>query len=115
MKLLVATEMTNGIDENDHKMAIIGESVYLATHCDKLTCSCQISFEGLISRQLTTTAIVKEVEYTIDEFISKCLRLSSKITQQEIVGYLALVNGMEIGQLVRREANNILIVNSFYY
>lgn len=107
--------MTNGAEDDDHKMAIVGELVYLAVHCNSKDCSCQISFEGLTSYQSTTTAIVKEVEFNSVELMTKCLRLNSQITQQQVFEYLAIVNGMSIGQLVRREGKKLLIVNSFYY
>jgi hypothetical protein len=121
MKVLVATHETQGQRANDFCYCIEGELVTVGLVCaaDENDpdggCGCGRSFSGLNSHKATTTAKVKEVDLSEEDYIEA---LRSSLEQQgwptEDVGELAawlteLVASWPTGAIVERRLDDILI------
>ena len=107
MKLLVATEETQGHRASDFTWCTSGEMVSVASRiCDRDReegpdggCGCGRSFSGLESGKATTTAIVRDVDgYTFDDLI-EAVR-SRYYGQAPASGFLE----SDAGQVVAEEA-----------
>lgn len=74
MKVLVATTTTKGKRLDDFSSAIDGELVFDAGPCEDVIrgerwdCSCSIAFRGLASGELTTTAMVADLDFGLREY-----------------------------------------------
>jgi hypothetical protein len=75
MKILVATQLTQGTKRGDYHHCIDGESVWMQEPCatDRLDpdgrCGCGRGFAGAASHRATTTAQVVESDLTRDDVI----------------------------------------------
>jgi hypothetical protein len=76
MKVLVATAQTQGMRVGDFTYCIEGELVTVGLICRKDRadparglCGCGRAFAGLNSHRATTTAIVKAVDITYDDYV----------------------------------------------
>lgn len=59
MKVLVATNETQGLFEGDYSWTVDGELVYIqSVSCSSPTCGCTRGFAGMSSSRATTTAMV---------------------------------------------------------
>lgn len=70
MKLLVADKSLQET-EDDFFWCTVGEIVVISPICEKglkNICGCERSFTGLESRKATTTAVVKDVDMSQEEF-----------------------------------------------
>src|SRR3979411_381741 len=85
MKVLVATAETQGLRPNDFDFCVEGELVTVGLVCapDRRDpdggCGCGRAFAGLNSHRATTTAKVKEIELSEDDYVEA---LRSSLTQQ---------------------------------
>ena len=86
MKLLTATNRTQGYRANDFDWCIKGELVHIGDVCaaDREDpdgrCGCGRSFAGLNSHQATTTAMIRDVPgFTVADFVEA---LRSSLDQQ---------------------------------
>ncbi|NYD65564.1 DUF7715 family protein [Agromyces atrinae] len=79
MKVLVATRETQGDRQSDVMTAIEGELVFMIDPCGESrrqpdgACPCGITFVGMTSDEITTTAVVRELELTRSHFV-QCLQ-----------------------------------------
>jgi hypothetical protein len=80
MKVLVATDETQGKRPTDVMEGIDGELVFMVDVCPFSRrfpygpCDCGITFRGMVSDGVTSTAIVRDlVQLTLDQYI-ECLR-----------------------------------------
>lgn len=84
MRMLVATNLTNGDSPNDFDYCVEGELVYLQEPCARDqrdpngSCGCGRSFAGLSSHRSTTTALVVDTELTEED-----LRLALRASLEE--------------------------------
>jgi len=123
MKVLVATSETQGQRPNDFDYCVEGELVTVGVVCatDRRDpdggCGCGRAFAGLNSHRATTTAKVKEVELSEDDYVEA---LRSSLAQQgwptsevaELAGWLAeLVSEWPVGTIVERRVDDILVRN----
>ena len=123
MKVLVATSETQGQRPNDFDYCVEGELVTVGLVCatDRRDpdggCGCGRAFAGLNSHRATTTAKVKEVELSKDDYVEA---LRSSLAQQgwptsdvaELAGWLAqLVSEWPVGTIVERRIDDILVRN----
>ena len=123
MKVLVATSETQGQRRNDFDYCVEGELVTVGLVCatDRRDpdggCGCGRAFAGLNSHRGTTTAKVKEVELSKNDYIEA---LRSSLAQQgwptsdvaELAGWLAqLVSEWPVGTIVERRIDDILVRN----
>ena len=79
MKVLMATDQTQGTRPSDVMEGIEGELVFMVDPCPYSRqfpygpCDCGITFRGMVSDGVTSTAIVREMEnLTLDEYVA-CL------------------------------------------
>jgi hypothetical protein len=121
MKVLVATSDTQGQRGNDFSYCIEGELVTVGLVCaaDEQDpdggCGCGRAFAGLNSHKATTTAKVKDVELSEEDYVEA---LRSSLAQQgwptEDVGELAawlvqLVSTWPTGSVIERRLDDIFI------
>ena len=121
MKALVATRATQGQRENDFNFCVEGELVTVGLVCatDRHDpdggCGCGRAFAGLNSHRATTTATVKEVELSADDYIEA---LRSSLAEQgwptadvgELAAWLAqLVGEWPVGTVVERRLDDIQV------
>lgn len=121
MKVLVATSDTQGQRGNDFSYCIDGELVTVGLVCaaDEENpdggCGCGRAFAGLNSHKATTTAKVKDVELSEEDYVEA---LRSSLAQQgwptEDVGELAawlvqLVSTWPTGSVIERRLDDIFI------
>ena len=121
MKVLVATSDTQGQRGNDFSYCIEGELVTVGMVCaaDEEDpdggCGCGRAFAGLNSHKATTTAKVKDVELSEEDYVEA---LRSSLAQQgwptEDVGELAtwlvqLVSTWPTGSVIERRLDDIYI------
>jgi hypothetical protein len=121
MKVLVATSDTQGQRGNDFSYCIEGELVTVGLVCaaDEEDpdggCGCGRAFAGLNSHKATTTAKVKDVELSEEDYVEA---LRSSLAQQgwptEDVGELAtwlvqLVSTWPTGSVIERRLDDIYI------
>jgi hypothetical protein len=119
MKVLVATSDTQGERDNDFSYCIEGELVTVGLVCaaDELDpdggCGCGRAFAGLNSHRATTTAKVKDVELSEDDYVEA---LRSSLAQQgwptedvaELAAWLVqLVSSWPIGAVIERRLDDI--------
>jgi hypothetical protein len=75
MKILVATELTQGTNPSDYHYCVEGELVWIQEPCDRGRadpdggCGCGRGFAGAASHRATTTALVVESELTRDQVV----------------------------------------------
>ncbi len=121
MKVLVATNDTQGQRSNDFCYCIEGELVTVGLVCaaDERDpdggCGCGRAFAGLNSHKATTTAKVKEVELSAEDYVEA---LRSSLEQQgwptedvpELAAWLTeLVDSWPTGTIVERRLDDIEI------
>ncbi len=121
MKVLVATSDTQGQRGNDFSYCIEAELVTVGMVCaaDEADpdggCGCGRAFAGLNSHKATTTAKVKDVELSEEDYVEA---LRSSLAQQgwptEDVGELAtwlvqLVSTWPTGSVIERRLDDIYI------
>lgn len=121
MKVLVATNDTQGQRTNDFCYCIEGELVTVGLICaaDESDpdggCGCGRAFAGLNSHKATTTAKVKEVELSEEDYV-EALRSSLEVqgwpTEDvpELAAWLTeLVDSWPTGAIVERRLDDIYI------
>jgi hypothetical protein len=75
MKILVATALTQGVDDDDYHYCVDGELVWIQESCDRDKndpagpCGCGRGFAGAASHRATTTAMVVESEMTRNDVV----------------------------------------------
>lgn len=75
MKVLVATSHTQGTRSHDFDHCVEGELVWIDEPCRRgrvdpdNSCGCARAFAGLMSHQATTTARIREVNFTPAEYV----------------------------------------------
>src|SRR5438270_11282699 len=80
MKVLVATRLSQGMRELDFDDCVEGELVWITEPCgrglapDRSYCSCSITFVGVASVGMTTTATVTDLEAMTPARYSDALR-----------------------------------------
>ncbi len=119
MKVLVATSDTQGARDNDFSFCIEGELVTVGLVCaaDEQDpdggCGCGRAFAGLNSHKATTTAKVKEVDLSEEDYVEA---LRSSLAQQgwptedvaELAAWLIeLVASWPVGTIVERRLDDI--------
>jgi hypothetical protein len=121
MKVLVATNNTQGQRSNDFCFCVEGELVTVGLICaaDESDpdggCGCGRAFAGLNSHKATTTAKVKEVDLSEEDYIEA---LRSSLEQQgwptedvaELAAWLTeLVDSWPTGAIVERRLDDIYL------
>ncbi|WP_395110376.1 hypothetical protein [Actinomadura sp. SCN-SB] len=122
MKLLTATNVSQGYRDNDFALCVEGELVHIGEVCarDKGNpdggCGCGRSFAGLNSHLATTTAMVREIPgFTDDDYV---LALRSSLEQQGCDASFAeheaallriLVRDWPVGVIVERRLDEIVV------
>lgn len=89
MKVLVATALTQGTRPSDVMRCVDGEFVALIAACPASRrnpygrCDCGITFRGLSSGEVTTTAVVREVPGMGLDIYVDCLDASHRLARAE--------------------------------
>ncbi|WP_185994645.1 DUF7715 family protein [Nocardioides campestrisoli] len=89
MKLLVATQRTQGTSEEDYAWCVPGELLWLPMMCDddrlypEHGCGCSRGFGGLTSHKATTTAEIVERDFSEDDLR---LAVTTSLTDQGWLG-----------------------------
>ncbi|MGH3240735.1 MAG: DUF7715 family protein [Spirillospora sp.] len=122
MKLLTATNSTQGFRDSDFDWCVEGELVHIGMVCARDRddpdggCGCGRSFAGLNSHRATTTAMVREVPgFTGDDYV---LAIRSSLEQQgcdpsfaehEAALLRCLVRDWPVGVIVERRLDEIVV------
>ncbi|GAA4229729.1 hypothetical protein GCM10022254_22830 [Actinomadura meridiana] len=122
MKLLTATNSTQGFRDNDFDWCVEGELVHIGMVCalDRDDpdggCGCGRSFAGLNSHRATTTAMVREIPgFGEDDYV---LAIRSSLEQQgcdpsfaehEAALLRCLVRDWPVGVIVERRLDEIVV------
>lgn len=73
IKVLSATAATQGARSDDYNLCVEGELIWFPPTCSSPAkaerCGCERGFGGLNSHRATTTAMVREVDLTRDEYV----------------------------------------------
>jgi hypothetical protein len=119
MRVLVATSQTQGHRENDFDFCVEGELVTVGLVCaaDEQDpdggCGCGRAFAGLNSHRATTTAKVKEVELSEEDYV-EALRSSlpsraGRPRMGELADWLAQLGRWPVGSVIERRGDDMLI------
>ncbi|TDD24702.1 hypothetical protein E1287_37905 [Actinomadura sp. KC06] len=122
LKLLTATNSTQGFRDNDFDWCVEGELVHIGLVCARDRddpdggCGCGRSFAGLNSHRATTTAMVREIPgFTDDDYV---LAIRSSLEQQgcdpsfaehEAALLRCLVRDWPVGVIVERRLDEIVV------
>ena len=123
MKVLVATDRTQGDRANDYNFCIEGELVRINEVCTRDRgdpdggCGCGRGFGGLNSHRATTTARIAEVPFSLADY---AMALQSSLQQQgwdpcddcamsEAVDLAALVLGWPSDSVVERRLDQLVV------
>lgn len=122
MKLLTATNVGQGLRDNDFDWCVEGELVHIGMVCARDRddpdggCGCGRSFAGLNSHRATTTAMVREIPgFTEDDYV---LAIRSSLEQQgcdpafaehEAALLRCLVRDWPVGVIVERRLDEIVV------
>jgi hypothetical protein len=122
LKLLTATNETQGFRDNDFALCVEGELVHIGVVCSRDEgdpdggCGCGRSFAGLNSHLATTTAMVREIPgFTDDDYV---LAIRSSLEQQgcdpsfaehEAALLRILVRDWPVGAIVERRLDEIVV------
>ncbi|TMQ90388.1 hypothetical protein ETD83_35625 [Actinomadura soli] len=122
LKLLTATNSTQGFRDNDFDWCVEGELVHIGMVCARDRddpdggCGCGRSFAGLNSHRATTTAMVREIPgFTDDDYV---LAIRSSLEQQgcdpayaehEAALLRCLVRDWPVGVIVERRLDEIVV------
>lgn len=121
MKLLTATNATQGFRDNDFDWCVEGELVQIGSVCasDQADpdsgCGCGRAFAGLNSHRATTTAMVREVPLTEEDYVEA---IGSSLSQQgydpsfaehEAAMLRRLVLDWPVGAIVERRLTQIAV------
>lgn len=126
MKVLVATDRTQGEESGDYTWCVPGELLWITMVCARdrrdpaQGCGCGRGFGGLTSHRATTTAEVIEVDFSEDDLrlaVRTSLTdqgwLAAGLTEQdsaevvdEVVGDIgAVIDSLPVGTIVRRNVD----------
>ncbi len=121
MKVLTATVATQGYRGNDFDFCVEGELVHIGEVCAKDRddpdggCGCGRSFGGLNSHRATTTAMIREIDFSRGDYVEA---LRSSLDQQgwdpaaapdEADSLLYLADILPLGAVVERRLSNIAV------
>jgi hypothetical protein len=122
VKLLTATNTTQGFRDNDFDWCVEGELVHIGLVCasDQADpdggCGCGRAFAGLNSHRATTTAMIREIPGFTEEDYVEAIR--SSLEQQgydpagaehEAAMLLLLVRDWPVGAIVERRLTTIAV------
>ncbi len=121
MKALTATVTTQGYRGNDFDYCVEGELVHVGMVCAKDRsdpdggCGCGRAFAGLNSHRATTTAMIREVDFTRGDYV-EALRSSlaqqgwdAAAAQDEADSLLLLAEALPVGVVVERRLSKIAV------
>jgi hypothetical protein len=121
MKVLTATVAAQGYRGNDFDYCVEGELVHVGMVCVKDRsdpgggCGCGRAFAGLNSERATTTAMIREIDFTRDDYV-EALRSSldqqgwdATAAQDEADSLLHLADALPVGVVVERRLCRIAV------
>ncbi|HLQ57834.1 MAG TPA: hypothetical protein VK162_26620 [Streptosporangiaceae bacterium] len=121
MKVLTATVTTQGYRGNDFDYCVEGELVHVGMVCAKDRsdpdggCGCGRAFAGLNSHRATTTAMIREVDFTRGDYV-EALRSSlaqqgwdAAAAQDEADSLLLLADALPVGVVAERRLSKIAV------
>jgi hypothetical protein len=121
MKVLTATVATQGYRGNDFDYCVEGELVHMGMVCGKDRndpdggCGCGRAFAGLNSHRATTTAMIREIDFTRGDYV-EALRSSlaqqgwdAAAAQDEADSLLLLADALPVGVVVERRLSSIAV------
>lgn len=122
MKLLTATDVTQGYRDNDFDWCVEGELVHIGVVCERDRddpdggCGCGRAFAGLNSHRATTTAMIRELPGFTQEDYVEAIRSSlqqqgydSSHAEHEAAELWCLVRGWPAGTIVERRLDEIVV------
>lgn len=132
MRILVATQRTNGDVDGDYGYCVEGEIVYMQDPCgrdtrnpDKPGCGCGRAFSGTNSHVATSTALVVESalnERDVREAIRSSMEeggwldptvvpapLAEEIVSEAMLDMTSVANHFPVGSVVRRRLSQYFI------
>ncbi|WP_067489598.1 DUF7715 family protein [Actinomadura hibisca] len=122
MKLLTATDATQGYRDNDFDWCVEGELVHIGVVCARDRddpdggCGCGRAFAGLNSHRATTTAMVREIEGFTEADYVEAIRSSleqqgydASYAEHEAAELRILVRDWPVGAIVERRLDEIVV------
>ncbi|MFC9974802.1 hypothetical protein ACFVH6_28255 [Spirillospora sp. NPDC127200] len=122
MKLLTATDVTQGYRDNDFDWCVEGELVHIGVVCARDRddpdggCGCGRAFAGLNSHRATTTAMVREIEGFTEADYVEAIRSSleqqgydAAYAEHEAAELRTLVRDWPVGAIVERRLDEIVV------
>ncbi|MBW8480743.1 DUF7715 family protein [Actinomadura parmotrematis] len=122
MKLLTATNTTQGYRDNDFDWCVEGELVHIGVVCARDRddpdggCGCGRAFAGLNSHRATTTAMVREVPGFTEADYREAIRSSLEqqgydpsYAEHEAATLRTLVRDWPVGVIVERRLDEIVV------
>ncbi|MFG1999757.1 hypothetical protein ACGFNU_11485 [Spirillospora sp. NPDC048911] len=122
MKLLTATNATQGHRHNDFDWCVEGELVHIGVICGRDQadpdggCGCGRAFAGLNSHRATTTAMIREIPGFSDDDYVLAIRSSleqqgydSSYAEHEAAELRILVRDWPVGAIVERRLDEIVV------
>jgi hypothetical protein len=122
LKLLTATNSSQGFRDNDFDWCVEGELVHIGMVCARDRndpdggCGCGRSFAGLNSHRATTTAMVREVPGFTDADYVLAIRSSleqqgcdASFAEHEAALLRCLVRDWPVGVVVERRLDEIVV------
>lgn len=124
MKVLVATSLTQGTRAGDVMRCIDGEFVYMVEACPDSrrrpygACDCGVTFRGMTSDEVATTAVVREMRgLSLDAYVD-CLDASHRFKRElgctcdfDALGtawtLLAIAGSLAVGTIVERYVDRV--------
>ena len=112
MRLLVATDQTQGFATNDFHACVEGELVMMQEPCaiDRSDpdggCGCGRAFAGLSSHRATTTAVVRDLDLSLTDV------RAAVIGYLESAGWLKLVSAPDRDQLVDEVTTSLVLMGA---
>lgn len=104
IKVLSATAATQGARLDDYNWCVEGELIWFPPTCSGPAkaecCGCERGFGGLSSRRATTTAMVREIDLTRDDYVEA---LRSRLDDQ---GYCSH-NAQEMAEILLSMADDL--------
>ena len=126
MKVLVATSLTQGTRAGDVMGCIDGELVYMIEACPYGrrqpygACDCGITFRGMTSDEVATTAVVREMPgLSLDAYVD-CLDATHRFKRErgctctfdaldDAWALLAIAGSLAIGTVVERRVDRVTV------
>jgi hypothetical protein len=116
MKVLVATEISQGLYPHDHCTTVVGSIVVPAAHCTNEKCSCQVAFTSPLDLEDTTTVIVMERDDLTEDDLQFWVKqmYGGQVTPDHVRQLITMIAKTTEGDVLRRQGTRLYRVPQMY-